>query len=327
MTSLWQYRRKYYDINTWDKMCYFYTIRILGNQETMETEDRNTLGFSKTSLNEQRLKEIYTRMLEYEPKWLLLQPSTAGMLIDTALKCGLNSIESVKYIELTGEMLTDELRRKLEGFFSCKVANQYGSYEFNSIAYECPYGNMHIMSENVYVEVMEEDGQVHKIEEDSYDEQREKDLIITSLTNNRTPFIRYRIGDRGIVTDKVKCRCGNHAPVIKLTVGRSHNYIECEDGTRINAYIFPRAIENVNHILDDVVKQFQVIQRGINDFLVRLYIDDRSLISAIKEIFEANILEESLKNAYFEYSFEDEYIKDKMGDKLMFFRNEKNILA
>ncbi|MBQ3546524.1 MAG: phenylacetate--CoA ligase family protein [Lachnospiraceae bacterium] len=325
MTPLWNLRRKYYGINTWDRMCYFYTIRFLGSKEMMETEDRNTLGFSKTSLNDERLKEIYMKMTDYKPKWLLLQPSTAKMLINTALKYELSPIDTVEYIEFTGEMLTDELRRKVKDFFDCKIANQYGSYEFNSIAYECPYGNMHIMSENVYVEVMGEDGIVHKIGDCNNDDESEKDLIITSLINKRTPFIRYNIGDRGKVTNKIECKCGNHSPIIKLTVGRSHNYAECEDGTRLNAYIFPRAIENVNCVLDDVIKQFQVIQRGINDFLVRLYVDDMSETNAIKEVFERNILEEALKNARYEYSFESEYIKDIKGDKLMYFRKEEMV--
>ena len=71
-----------------------------------------------------------------------------------------------------------------------------------------------------------------------------------------------------------------------------------------------------------MVKQFQVIQRGINDFLVRMYIDDKSMIEKIKEIFDESILDAALKNAKFEYRFENEYIKDEGRDKLMYFRKE-----
>lgn len=53
-----------------------------------------------------------------------------------------------------------------------------------------------------------------------------------------------------------------------------------------------------------------------------MYVDDRSQISAIKKIFEENILDNALQNAKFEYSFEEGYIKDEHGDKLMYFRRQ-----
>ena len=42
----------------------------------------------------------------------------------------------------------------MEAFFNCKVASQYGCYEVNSIAYECPFHKLHVMTENVYVEIV-----------------------------------------------------------------------------------------------------------------------------------------------------------------------------
>lgn len=314
MTPLWVLRKKYYGINTDDRMCYFYTIRKMGTEELMEYEEKNTLGFSKTSLNDERLKGIYERILEYQPVWMLLQPSTAQMLLNTIKKYNLPKIDTLKYIELSGELLTEGLRNRLTEFFGCRVANQYGSYEFNSIAYECPYGNMHVMTSNVYVEVLNDNSEVV--------EDTEGELVITSLTNKRNPFIRYRIGDKGKIMRGQNCPCKNHNPIIDLTVGRSHDYAECEDGTKVNTYIFLRAVDTINCLLDDVVKQFQVIQRGINDFLVRMYIDDKSMIEKIKEIFDESILDAALKNAKFEYRFENEYIKDEGRDKLMYFRKE-----
>lgn len=314
MTPLWVLRKKYYGINTDDRMCYFYTIRKMGTEELMEYEEKNTLGFSKTSLNDERLKGIYERILEYQPIWLLLQPSTAQMLLNTIKKYNLPKVDTLKYIELSGELLTQGLRKRLTESFECRVANQYGSYEFNSIAYECPCGNMHVMASNVYVEVLNENSEVV--------EDTEGELVITSLTNRRNPFIRYKIGDKGKIMSGQNCPCKNHNPIIDLTVGRSHDYAECEDGTRVNAYVFLRAVDTINCLLDDVVKQFQVIQRGINDFLVRMYIDDKSMIEKIKEIFDESILDDALKKAKFEYQFEDEYIKDEGRDKLMYFRKE-----
>ena len=320
LTELWILRKKYYEIRPNDKMCYFYTINRVGREEALEYRSGHTLGFSKILLNEKRIREIYQKMEEYQPVWMLLQPSMACMLVDSAKKADLVPIQSVRYIELSGEMLSEGQKKKIEKFFNCRVANQYGSYEFNSIAYECPYGNMHVMGSNVYVETLEEDSEENLNEEVTKKEGKE--FIITSLKNTRNPFIRYRIGDRGLLNYKISCPCKNHNPVINLTVGRSHNYIECEDGSRINAYIFLRAVDNINLLLDDVVKQFQVVQRAVNDFLVKMYLDDRSQMPEVQEIFEENILEEALKNAKFEYCIEEGYMEAGREEKLMYFRRE-----
>ncbi len=63
-------------------------------------------------------------------------------------------LPDLKYIELTGERITGEAKSAIADFFRCKVADQYGCYESNSIAYECPYGGLHVMTENVYVETV-----------------------------------------------------------------------------------------------------------------------------------------------------------------------------
>ena len=275
--------------------------------------------FSKIGLNKARIKNIYLKMLSFEPKYMLLQPSIAEMLLDVIKSEGLPPINTLKYVEMSGEMLSGYLRKSIEDFFECKVANQYGSYEFNSIAYECPYGNMHIFSQNVYVEI-EDKNNMH--DNNVVSKNEEGPLIVTSLTNKRNPFVRYRIGDVGRINRELKCKCGNCNEVLELTVGRNYNYILCEDGSEINAYIFVRAVENINLLLDDIVRQFQVIQKDINKFEVRLYLDGGENKESVKQIFEENILEDRLKNASFEYSFEKEYLVEEFGDKLMYFRRE-----
>ena len=281
-------------------MCYFYTIRVLGDEEKREYLSGNTLGFSKIGLSEKRFEEIYSMISDYEPDWLLIQPGIMKQFLDVMKKKKLRPIDSIRYIEFSGEKLEDEVRKRTEEFFQCEIADQYGCYEANSIAYECPYGNKHIMSSNVYVETINED-----------------DIVITSLTNRMTPFVRYRIGDHGKILNG-KCNCGNRTPILELTTGREMDYILCEDGTELNAYIFNRAIENVNVQLDDVVKQFQVVQKDINEFTVKLYVDNISQAEEIEGIFRKNILDEKLNKAKFEFEFSREYLNSG-GEKIMCF--------
>lgn len=126
----------------------------------------------------------------------MLQPGMAMLLCKCMDIYDLPKIESVQYIEFSGEILTEEIRQAVGEHFGCQMANQYGVNEFNSIAYECPYGNMHLMSGNVYVEVLNEDRKCVV--------GKEGEVYVRSLTNSAMPLIRYRIGDRGKLEIKKK---------------------------------------------------------------------------------------------------------------------------
>lgn len=311
MYQLWILRYKYYGIKPNDRLCFFYSE--IQNLDSEQIEVKNMLGFSKANISDNRMIEIYEKICEYQPVWMLLQPSIAGMLINVIKKYKLNSLNSIRYIEFSGEMLDSALKNEVQKTFDCKVANQYGSYEFNSIAYECPEGNMHVMEDNVYLETDECNN-----------------IILTSLNNYRTPFVRYNIGDKGkILSPDIKCKCGNCNKILQLEKGRSHEFILTREGHKINSYIFMKAMMKVNEQLDDIVKQFQVVQTDIDCFDVRLYLYNQSENSRVIEIFEENIGEKALVDAEYRYIFEEEYIKEQDDEKLMFFKKEikgENIL-
>ena len=239
MLSLWLYRLKYYGIKMSDRLCYFYTTGNFPESRELKTdyeEGRNRLGFSKLNLNENRIAEIYKHMKEYRPVWINMQPSIGMLLAEYINRNKLEKIQELKYIELTGEMLFDNVRKEIEKAFGCRVANQYGCYEGNSIAYECPCGNLHCMEENIYVEVLDKEGK--EVPEGS-----EGDIVITTLHNHAMPFIRYRIGDRGILDRNTRCNCGNISSVLRLKSGRISDYAVLKDGSKINSYVFVRAID------------------------------------------------------------------------------------
>ncbi len=314
MAPLWMLRKKYYNISPNDKLCYFYTIREDGERDPVYEFRNQTLGFSKCSLDEERIYNIYQMILDFGPKWMLLQPSMAELLLEAAQKFGLPPVKELEYIEFSGEMLFQELRERVKRFFGCQVSDQYGSNEVNSIALECPHGNMHCTSSNVYVEITDEKGKV--ISDDS-----EGEIIVTSLNNRIMPFVRYRIGDRGRIRHDIKCSCGNRNPVLELTMGRSNDSIRTRQGRKINPYIFVHAVEAINCSYDDVIKQFQVVQRDYNRFRVLLRIDDHSVKEDIEELFVRYILEPELKQAEYEFIYSDSFINGD-GRKLRYFTND-----
>lgn len=207
LLPLWLYRKKDYGVSPQDKYCYFYSTRMSGKEDCEIETLKNQMGFSKNNLTEQRMVEIYQKMQEYDPVWLSLQPSIAMLLCNVKGKYGFPEFSRLRYIEMSGEMLTTDMKEKFQNMFQCRVVNQYGAYEVNSIAYECKNGN----------EVL--DG-------------TEGDIYITSLQNRTMPFIRYKIGDRGYLCKEV-CSCGRTGRVLCLTEGRVTDWIITREGRKI----------------------------------------------------------------------------------------------
>lgn len=318
MLPLWIMRKKYYGILPTDRMCSFYTIQETDiKYEQDEYREEYAWIFSKVNLSTARIIEIYKKMCEFKPKWLILQPSIAVLFCQYIKDNSLSGLDSIEYIEFNGEILTEEVRKLTKETFGCNIANQYGANEFNSIAYECPYGNMHIMDSNVYVEVIDEDGKAVT--------DKSGELCVTTLTNNAMPLIRYKIGDVGVISER-KCECGNCSKVISLMSGRKNDFVICEDGTRITSYVFVRAIDNVNFIMDGVIKQFNIVQKGINKFTVKFVVDEDENIYQLEEIFKKSVLEDRLADAEYEFEYFERLLPDERTGKLRYFMREMDYI-
>ena len=321
MLSLWVYRYKYYGVKPNDRFCYFFSMENTITDNFYEYSE-NALGFSKCNLTEDRLLEICNMILEYNPVWLNLQPSIAILLAECFKKNKLKKIDGLKYIELTGEMLLDSTRKEIENIFDCAIANQYGCYEGNSIAYECPYGNMHCMEDNIYTEIVDEGGE-------SVSGALEGNIIITTLHSHVMPFIRYKIGDLGIIDNTHKCKCGNCSPILKLTSGRISDYAIMKDGSKVSSYVFVRAVEIINRKYENVIRQFRVIQKEYDFFVVELVLDEDAVENLITERevedeFLYLLNDERLYDTEFEFKYYNEFKLKDNEKKLRYFIREIN---
>ena len=157
----------------------------------------------------------------------------------------------------------------MEAFFNCKVASQYGCYEVNSIAYECPFHKLHVMTENVYVEIVEDN-----------------QICITSKHNRVMPFVRYKVGDRGrLCTDK-NCSCGSQEPILELEMARDNDLIQKADGSVAHYDCLFGVIERINLMLEMAILQFQIIQTDYEKFDVYMVVDDEEDIPEVQMLFK-----------------------------------------
>lgn len=114
---------------------------------------------------------------------------------------------------------------------------------------------MHISPDVGFVEVVDD-------EDKPLPPGRTGQLICTSLMNHVQPFIRYRLGDIGALSES-DCRCGSAMPVLARIEGRTGDVLITRDGRRIGRVgpIFKGAAGIV---------EAQVVQDDLDKFRIRI---------------------------------------------------------
>ncbi len=150
-------------------------------------------------------------------------------------------------ILVSGENLFASHRRRLEGWFGCRVYNAYLSMEGGLIACECEHRNgLHLCTTRAVVEVLGEDGEARS--------EGSGELVVTNLMNWALPFVRYRSGDFGTVRSTT-CLCGRSGPTLVDFPGREATRFATAAGS-----VDPRCLDAALEGLP--MRQFQVVQGG-----------------------------------------------------------------
>lgn len=183
---------------------------------------------------------------DYRPTLLQGYASVLAALARFVIDAKLAMPASLIGVYSTAEVLTDMMRQTIESAFGCKVFNQYGSREIPNIACECRHGSMHVFSDMVWLE--------------SVDDQ----LLVTSLTNRLMPMIRYANGDCGELLEE-ECSCGLPFPLMSMGMCRSNDFIVTLEGKRLHPSFF-------NHLLYGrmEVREYQFMQEMPGKVTLRL---------------------------------------------------------
>lgn len=318
LIELWVKRKKYYNINPDDKLCVFFSSYYMNPVQKI-AYGKNCIMINKLQLNNDNLPELYNKICEYDPKWMILQPSIAIIICQFIKKNNLCKNPSLKYVELTGELLSVSQRNLISEVLNCSIANQYGCTEVNSIAYECPEGNMHISKNTNYVEI---------INDDHIAEYGEEGMIyVTSLKNNLMPFIRYCTGDSGIKYPSSQCNCGCCGDILELKKARATTFIRCDNGEKVSTYIFVNLFDYINAVMDNIIIQYQVLQKNYKKFVVNIALDNPSESSYDQEQIismfysQLNQMNSYFKTCNFIFKFYDNLFPEECTGKLSFFKS------
>jgi putative adenylate-forming enzyme len=198
--------------------------------------------------------------LNQQTPTILLGYSTALQLLAEQQMSGDLAI-SPSLVISAAERLTPSARQLIAEAFKCFPRDLYAAAEFMGIAYSCDHGWLHVNSDWVMFEPVDENYQPVPLGQPSHT------VLLTNLANRIQPLIRYDLGDR-VTLSPERCPCGNALPAIQVE-GRTDDvlYLEAEDGTQIP--VLPMAFETVVELVPGV-GQYQVLQTAPATLSLRL---------------------------------------------------------
>ncbi|MDG5491119.1 phenylacetate--CoA ligase family protein [Psychroserpens sp. SPM9] len=157
---------------------------------------------------------------------------------------------SLKACVVTSEMLFEKDKALMETCFGVPIINEYGASELDLIAFQNPDHDWQVNSETLLVEILDDADKVLPYGEEGR-------IVITSLYNKAHPFIRYDIGDVGVLSKQSSLK----KPILKTLVGRTNDIAILPSGKRAAGltfyYITKSIIEDDGNVKEFVVEQLK----------------------------------------------------------------------
>lgn len=242
-------------------------VVVWGSPIELGTQDRvrlirdrifRTKLLSAFEMSENKLDGFVAEIQNYKPTMLFGYPSSLSLISSHAKKRNerLNNL-GIKVAFVTSEKLFDHQKDTIEEMVGCQVANGYGGRDAGFIAHACPEGSMHITAEDIVLEIVDENGAALPAGQVG-------EIVVTHLATADFPFIRYKTGDMGAISDK-QCSCGRGLPILEEIQGRTTDFIVAKDGTILHALSLIYEIRDVTG-----VEEFKIVQETINKTIVYL---------------------------------------------------------
>lgn len=196
-------------------------------------------------------EDIVRKLNKYQPHTLVGYASMIHILAEEQLKGNLNIKPEIVFT--SSEVLTEDMREKIERAFGKRLFNEYASTEAGSLAGECVYHTgLHLMEDSVYVEVVDKNN--NPVPEGVFGDK----LLISVLFNKTQPLIRYELSD-SIKLSYKSCPCGRPYILVEDVQGRTEDFLDFDSLTG-KITIHPNKI---HEIMESVpATSWQIILKG-----------------------------------------------------------------
>lgn len=209
------------------------------------------IGASVIPVSSGNTKRQIMIMQDYRSSVLVCTPSYALHIAETLEKEGLSRNDIfLKYALLGSEPWGEKIRAEIENKLGVSATDNYGLSEIigPGVSGECQYKNgLHINEDHFYAEIIDPD--TCEVLPDG----EKGELVITTLTKEAMPLIRYRTRDiTRLFRDK--CQCGRTFIKMEKPSGRT------DDMLIINGVnVFPTQVEEVLKEFDQATPHYFII--------------------------------------------------------------------
>ncbi len=234
-------------------------------------------------------KRQVTLLRDFGPTVICCTPSYALFLYETALEAGIDVKELPLRVGIFGaEPWTEEMRRDIERKMGIKAIDIYGLSEIMGpgVGIECVQAQdgLHLMEDHFLCEVIDPEtceplppGEVGE-------------LVITTLTKEAQPLIRYRTRDITKL-NITPCKCGRTFARMHRVMGRSDDMLIIR-----GVNVFPSQIESILLETKGLTPHYQLIikrEGNLDTLEVHVEVDEKVFSDEIKALQR---LEAKIKN-------------------------------
>ncbi len=164
------------------------------------------------------------------------------------------------------ETFSDEMRRKIEERTGIKTYDIYGMTETGGVGttgMDCAaHAGIHVWEDQYLTEIVDpETGR-------NVPDGTSGDVVITSLTREAIPVIRFRTGDISRIVSREKCACGRTSLRLERISGRLDDMMIIK-----GVNFFPRQVEQALLEIPGVLPEYQIIletRHGLQDVRVNV---------------------------------------------------------
>lgn len=249
------------------------------------------VGLSVIPVSSGNTKRQIKFMQDFGSTVLISTPSYAMYLGETAQEMGIDFKKLKLRLGLFGgEGHTKEMQKQIEKYLNITDTENYGLTEVIGPGFsgECYIQNgMHIADDEFISEVIDpETGEVLPLGEKG-------ELVVTSLTKEGVPILRYRTKDITRLMDE-PCKCGRTTTRMEKVSGRTDDMLVIR-----GVNVFPSQIEGVLLGMDDVAPHYEIVlttEKHLDRIEVKVEVADAELLTSYSAL--ENLREKIANNIY-----------------------------
>lgn len=246
------------------------------------------LGATVVPMSTGNTKKLIDMMIDFKATGLMCTPSYLMHVAEVIEEQGLQDQIHLKATLNGAEPWTEEMRQQIEKRLGIRSHDIYGLSEIMGpgVAADCEFHDgLHISEDYFLPEIVDPktllpvpDGEVGE-------------LVITTLTKEGIPMIRYRTKDLTSITHK-PCKCGRTTARISRFKGRSDDMLIIR-----GVNVFPSQVEAALLSVDGSTPNYQILVDRINHkdtFDILVEIEERFFSDEIKALVK---LQKTLEHA------------------------------